>query len=219
MTCVSRLMYSPTYKLLIDLKDDWVADARGDHYGKRVKFTKLPIGYFQCRNRQIYLHQLIADACVYNPRPDLFNVVDHINGVRTDNRPCNLRHVNNHINMNNRHAVDGIPSGLQQQTYRTKGIGFITYWRYLKNGKLLKTFKRKKEAVAFAMDLNTKYADALILAYCFSPESGDRAEWRAYWRERFVSVSAYTKEDRRSILEFRKFCVADVFYLKMCGER
>ena len=143
--------------------------------------------------------------------------MDHINGNREDNRPCNLRHVNNHINMNNRHSVDGIPPGLQKQTKRVKN-GFISYWRYCKNGKLMKTFRRKKEAIAFALDFNTRYADALLLAYCFSPESGDRGEWRAYWRERFIRHSAYTLRDRRSILELRKFCVADELYLKMCGE-
>ena len=45
-----------------------------------------------------YVHRLIALAFVYNPRPDIFLVVDHINRDPLDNRPCNLRWLTQQLN-------------------------------------------------------------------------------------------------------------------------
>ena len=54
------------------------------------------------KHRTFRVHRLVAQAFVPNPRPDLFNVVDHINHDRSDNRACNLRWLDNHLNMMNR---------------------------------------------------------------------------------------------------------------------
>lgn len=43
-------------------------------------------------------HRLVARAFVCNPRPGLFDQVDHINGDKTDNRVCNLRWVTGQLN-------------------------------------------------------------------------------------------------------------------------
>ena len=48
--------------------------------------------------RRWYLvHRLVAHIFCHNPRPDVFNVVDHIDGDPTNNLPVNLRWVNNHL--------------------------------------------------------------------------------------------------------------------------
>ena len=45
-----------------------------------------------------YLHRMVAEAFVHNPRPDIFDTVDHINRDPTDNRACNLRWLTHQLN-------------------------------------------------------------------------------------------------------------------------
>jgi len=54
------------------------------------------------------LHQAVAHAWVFNPCPDRFFVVDHINGNTHDNRAVNLRFLNQLLNMTNRKYGTGI---------------------------------------------------------------------------------------------------------------
>ena len=63
------------------------------------------------------VHRLIAEAFVKNPRPDIFNHVDHINGEKTDNRPCNLRWVNAKLNALNRRDAKGYSFNKKWQKY------------------------------------------------------------------------------------------------------
>ena len=46
-----------------------------------------------------YVHRLVASAFVVNPRPDIFNEVDHIDGDPMNNKPCNLRYLTHQLNM------------------------------------------------------------------------------------------------------------------------
>ena len=54
------------------------------------------------------LHQAVAHSWVFNPCPDLFAVIDHINGNTHDNRAENLRFLNNRLNMTNLKYGTGI---------------------------------------------------------------------------------------------------------------
>lgn len=42
-------------------------------------------------NEVKYVHRAVAEAFVFNPNPSEFNCVDHINGIKEDNRAENLR--------------------------------------------------------------------------------------------------------------------------------
>ena len=43
-------------------------------------------------NTRVYcVHRLIAHTFIFNPLPNVFKVVDHINNDPSDNRPSNLR--------------------------------------------------------------------------------------------------------------------------------
>ena len=51
-----------------------------------------------------YVHRLVAKTFVHNPRPDIFSVVDHINGDTQDNRAENLRWFTHQLNALNKHS-------------------------------------------------------------------------------------------------------------------
>lgn len=74
--------------------------------------------------------------------------VDHINGIRDDNRWCNLRQATNSSNQLNRHVKVGKDKDLPVGVYRRKRKGRNGIWyavRY-QNGEIIKnTFKRNKE--------------------------------------------------------------------------
>lgn len=53
-----------------------------------------------------YIHRLVAIAFeLKNPRPDIFNIVDHIDMNEINNRPCNLRWVTHQLNTLNNSAM------------------------------------------------------------------------------------------------------------------
>ena len=51
------------------------------------------------------IHRIIAKLYVKNPNPEKFNIVDHINRIRSDNRACNLRFVSNFLNSHNKDTI------------------------------------------------------------------------------------------------------------------
>ena len=55
---------------------------------------------FNYKNNFCYAHRVAFQIC-YGYLP---NMVDHINGIRTDNRICNLRPANSFVNSQNRTA-------------------------------------------------------------------------------------------------------------------
>ena len=54
------------------------------------------------------LHRLVADLFVKNPRPDIFDKVDHIDGDRSNNHYTNLRWVDNQLNCANRKTAKNV---------------------------------------------------------------------------------------------------------------
>jgi hypothetical protein len=219
---VSRLRYSPHYAINIDPDDIWCADISPANYGKQINFQLGNNGYFQKRRFRggtiLYLHKVVADACVPNPRPDIFTFVDHRSGDKTDNRPCNLRHVNQHLNTLNRLTRPGkTPPGVSSQLWRTKDGKPYTRWIYTKSACCLWSFRKKSQAVQKALEFNLRFFDALYEAYLNSPQNGDRAMWRAYWSKLLVATSQFNyKVHRESVRNLEKFVVGDDVYKKMC---
>ena len=54
--------------------------------------------YHEKRTRTIHVHLLVARAFVVNPRPDLFDRVDHIDHNKENNCASNLRWVDTELN-------------------------------------------------------------------------------------------------------------------------
>ena len=104
------MKYLPQFDLYVD--DDCVIYRRSNRTDKakchlvQVKATLQYNGYMQVGHtvngkfKHAYVHRIIATA--FCPNPGAYNEVDHINGIRTDNRPCNLRWVSHQDNCRNR---------------------------------------------------------------------------------------------------------------------
>ena len=212
MTSVSRLRYSPYYECNVDLHDYKVTDARNCNFAKRIIFWRRRNGYHHNAKRNVYLHRVIADACVFNPRLDIFWMVDHINRDPSDNRPQNLRWVNSQLNNLNKR----LDSGVEKCNYTLKNGRIVTLWAFSKV-KRLKFFRRKVDAIAFAADFSPRYFNALYKAYLQAPLVSNREAWNAYWRELFIPISQFTNKDRKDVLNLRRYAVSDNFYLKMTG--
>ena len=56
--------------------------------------------------RHIFCHRLVANKYVHNPLPGVFTIVDHIDGVRHNNWPSNLRWVNHALNTCNNRSLN-----------------------------------------------------------------------------------------------------------------
>ena len=52
------------------------------------------------------VHTIVAKTWVNNPRPDIFNIVDHIDRNEHNNHPTNLRWVNRFINRQNNSCLN-----------------------------------------------------------------------------------------------------------------
>ena len=104
-------------------------------YGDREVRIMNKSGYpvIDMGDRYRSVHRLIAQTFVDNPAPYFFGIVDHINRDKGDARPCNLRWVNQAINMLNREAVNVYWSsrkGKWEAKFRSEGrnihMGYFT---------------------------------------------------------------------------------------------
>ena len=98
----SKLVYSAKYKINVDLEDFWCTSAENHDFGKKIaRYAGNGTRYIANPRKLLYLHRIVADATVYNPRPDIFNMLDHIDENKQNIHWSNLRWVNcslNHLN-------------------------------------------------------------------------------------------------------------------------
>ena len=218
-----NLVYSPTYSINVDLSDFHCTSAVNSEFGKvfHMHLTgKCP--YLrkhvirEGRHTYLYLHRIVADASVNNPRPDLFDVVDHKDGNPQNNDPKNLRWVNCHLNLVNLSTQEGqTPPGVCVNKRKCASGKWYSCIMYTKNGCCLKSFRTLQKAVVFANNFNREYFVRLYNAYVNSPV--DPYECRMYWAKLAISVSDYRCDNRKSRAEVLngKFLVTDPLFKKL----
>lgn len=101
--------------------------------GKIIARSPNQCGYYQLRikGKDNYVHRIVAQLFVDNNDP-LATQVDHINGIRTDNRAVNLRWVRPEDNSKNRHS---------KEYFKELGIKYENKWQ---KSEKYKEYLRKK---------------------------------------------------------------------------
>jgi len=142
----------PNYEGLysLDLNTNQVYGHKRNRYLKPQLENGNNGGYYQislCKNNKICrpkLHRLIYE--IYNGViPDKIQV-DHINGIRTDNRPENLRLATNQQNQRNTKTQKNNSTGYKC-IYISKSNTYLVYIRINKKSVYNKTFKTLEKAI------------------------------------------------------------------------
>lgn len=184
---------------------------------KKIKPAKHKSGYMLVGlrknniSRTCKLHRLIAKAFI--PNPDNKPFIDHINGVRDDNRIENLRWCTNQENksfplarLHNRECRIGIPQSKEALEARTK-VFQDKYGKqvaqYTIDGKLIKVFQSINEASRYYK------IKPSIISLCCRGENHNAGGfvWRFIDKEvpETICVTPYCKSNRRKCEEC-SFC-------------
>ena len=142
----------------------WTCDRHANiynPYGDRELRITNKSGYpvIDMGDRYRSVHRLIAQTFVENPAPYFFRIVDHTNRNKSDARPCNLRWVNQAINMLNREAVNVYWSsrrGKWEAKFRSEGRNIHLGFFEDKAEALIKVRLARKQQI---QTLITKYRD------------------------------------------------------------
>ena len=99
--------FDDTAEVVVDgIKTGWVITRHGALFtvhGSRATDTRLKCGYMynEINGYECARHRLVAMAFTINPRPDMFDIVDHMDRNKLNNDWSNLRWVSHSLNMLN----------------------------------------------------------------------------------------------------------------------
>lgn len=133
----------------------WVALGKG-RIKKKAAGTKLHSGYIGIciGQKRIQAHRL-AWILFYGEMPK--NQIDHINGIKTDNRICNLREATNSQNGKNLSISKANKSGYKGVCFEISNNRWKAYIRF--NGKMISLgrFKNIEDAIKVRKEAEIKY--------------------------------------------------------------
>lgn len=140
--------------------------------GRRAGNVSVCTGYVQLRvDNRLYRGHRLAWLITTGQWPS--GVIDHINGVRHDNRWCNLRDVTNQVNSWNRVAPSASKSGLLGVTFDRAGRAIA---QIMVSGRNINLGHFESPEQAHAAYLRAK---EIYHAGCYFSEEGERARLAA----------------------------------------
>lgn len=158
-------MFPHIVKTIIHPDEGLVEKIMSDGTVRKGRGSKSGPGYLQTRvdGENHYMYRLIWEH-VYGPIPD-GQEIDHINGVRDDNRIANLRLVTRSQNLQNMHSAKGnSKSGVKGVCWDARGCRWSAYINHLGRKFHLGLFPTIEEAQA-------AYAGAAALLHTHNPHA------------------------------------------------
>jgi hypothetical protein len=146
----SLLQYDPETGLIY-----WIAKGKGK-IKKKAAGTLLHSGYLGiCIGPKRWQAHRIAWALHHGDWPK--DQVDHINGIKTDNRACNLREATNSQNGKNLKLSKANKTGIAGVCWNEKHQSYRAYIKVEHQQKYLGTFKTIEEAAKARHDAEDQY--------------------------------------------------------------
>lgn len=156
-------------EFIVEIKDfsDYLISTNGRAFSdkfdkmKELKPCVSSSGYFHIvlmKNGKRYtktIHRLVGET--FLKKVEGKNVIDHINRIKTDNRLCNLRFVNNSENCINQGISKNNTSGVQGVQWHKTHKSWIASIQNEVNKRKMKTFKTKEEAIKHRLEMEKKY--------------------------------------------------------------
>lgn len=152
------------WKYINGTNDDYKISSHGRVKSFKRKKPKLMSVYHDNKNSNGYMrvsvrtqnsdekiHRLLALHYIDNPNPEEYNMIDHIDGDKTNNSLENLRWCNASINLTNRKTSGTI--------FKTKYGTYCVQYTYKPTKRTSKTFKTLKEAEEFKAKISRNYGE------------------------------------------------------------
>lgn len=135
------------------IKNDYllfIIDEADLEIAKRHKWSKTPSGYIMCNKTKLTLHRILMNA-------QSGEMIDHINGLKWDNRRSNLRWCNKSQNAYNSKLRGDNTSGFTGVRFRTDTKKWTAQIKHNYQKINLGCFETKQEAIDARILANEKY--------------------------------------------------------------